>query len=169
MTKRNLKLSPPWEEIHSMLQAFFASDSDIAVDAEISDAYVLGIACYNEKKFNALNEVLRKRYEFGGVTLEIDVYLPTDIKRGDEPSDVSYDNAKNIKAALEGNELFDKIVMRNIMSSKVSFCLFKKEVVQFYNDDLTDLYGYASMLAEDIARIIFNTEDINFCTDVEQE
>lgn len=166
MNKRNMKLSPPWEEIHSMLQTFFESDSEVAVDREISEDCTLGVVCYSAAKFNALDVLLRKQYEFGNVTFRIDVCMPADsaaVASGDD------DPAKLMKTALEGNQLFDKIVIRNIMMSKICYCVFKKEVIQFYNDDLTDLYGYESTLAENIARIIFDVEDINFCTEVDQK
>lgn len=166
MRSKNCKLSSPWEEVHHALEAFFEKDDTVVVDAEISANYTLGISCYSEKKYNALKKVLRQEYKFGNVVLRIFLYLLSD-KRTNTTTFSTKDPAKNIEAALSGNELFDHIESRIIMGSKLSYCLFKKEVVQFYNDDLTDLNGLESTLAENIAEIIFDVDDVYFCTDPE--
>ena len=49
----------------------------------------------------------------------------------------------------------------------MSFAVFAKEVVQYYNDDLTDINGLKSTLYEDIARDVFDIDGINYCTSKE--
>ena len=43
----------------------------------------------------------------------------------------------------------------------------KKEVIQFWNDDLYDYYGNYSRLASDIARELFNPSEIQYCISAE--
>jgi hypothetical protein len=53
------------------------------------------------------------------------------------------------------------------MFGEVEYCIFKREVLQFWNDDIGDFWGYTSLLAEDIARDILHVQ-IGFCTEVDQ-
>ena len=44
-------------------------------------------------------------------------------------------------------------------------CVFAKEVVQYWNDSLSDPYGKVSTLYQDIAKDIFeDTDGVMFCT-----
>lgn len=50
------------------------------------------------------------------------------------------------------------------------YVVFKNCVVQFFNDNLNDIYGNISTLYQDIAREIFadaEWEGVFYCTDVE--
>ena len=47
------------------------------------------------------------------------------------------------------------------------YVLFKKEVVQYDSDDISDFHGVCSTLYQDLAKeIIGEDEGIYFCTDV---
>jgi hypothetical protein len=48
----------------------------------------------------------------------------------------------------------------------MSYIVFKPEIVQFFNDDLTDINGLASMLYNQIAYDIFRPElNVSYCID----
>ena len=50
----------------------------------------------------------------------------------------------------------------------MTYVVFKKEVVQYFNDSLGDIHGVCSTLMQDIAKDIFeDTEGVYFCTDTE--
>lgn len=44
------------------------------------------------------------------------------------------------------------------MLGKTDYCVFKKEVIQFWNDDISDYLGNYTTLAKDIAREILNAD-----------
>ena len=51
------------------------------------------------------------------------------------------------------------------MTNPITYVIFKKEVVQYYNDSLSDAHGMCSTLYQDIAkRILDADEGIFFCT-----
>ena len=167
MYKRNLKLSPPWETIHNKLIAFFDGDNTIIVDKNITDDYTLGISCYSKDKYDALSRLLRKEYNFGNVTLKINLYLLADKdSRSSNKNDKVYYAIEDLETILTGNEIFNRVENIKLMGGTISYCIFNKQVIQFYNDDLTDINGLESTLAEHIAMEIFKTEDtdVYYCT-----
>ena len=51
----------------------------------------------------------------------------------------------------------------------ITYVVFVNEVVQYFNDDLGDVYGQCSTLYQEIAKDVFGeTEGVFFCTDVEE-
>lgn len=57
-----------------------------------------------------------------------------------------------------------------IFSNPITYIVFKNKVVQFWNDDLSDIYGNRSTLYQDIAKEIFGeSSGIFFCTDKEEK
>ena len=75
-----------------------------------------------------------------------------------------------------GYELFNTLFKDNPIAKDIKvvrdqaevdhvFVRFEPQVIQFYDDDLTDYNGNWNGIAEDIAREIFaNDWDVNFCT-----
>lgn len=71
------------------------------------------------------------------------------------------------KVLFDGNPIVDNIETRTDQTgTDWNYVMFKPEVVQFFDDDLTDFNGLWSGLAEDIARDVFaeNGRGICFCT-----
>ena len=59
-------------------------------------------------------------------------------------------------------------VVDGIMTNKMTFVIFKKEVVQYFTDDIGDYHGICSTLYQDLAKEIFGSIDgVFFCTDNE--
>ena len=57
------------------------------------------------------------------------------------------------------------VTIEGIMTNPITYVIFKKEVVQYYNDSLADAHGMCSTLYQDIAsRILDAGEGIFFCT-----
>jgi hypothetical protein len=52
------------------------------------------------------------------------------------------------------------------LTNPITYVIFKKEVVQYYDDNLGDAHGNRTTLYEQIANQIFeDREGIYFCTD----
>ena len=160
-----LELQAPWYNYQKKLNALFESDPDIKVCSLVQDTteeadYVLNIEVRNHEKFQALDRVLPKMKTFGNISVRNIVY-DMENQSGEEYGMSLY------QRLFEGNDLVAdfKAVMDNL-GGKHIYLRFKPEVVQFFDDDLTDYSGNWSGLAQDIAREVFegNTYGVNFCT-----
>ena len=71
--------------------------------------------------------------------------------------------------ALSGNDEFSEAhKIEGALGFDAVYVVFKKNVIQYYTDNLGDLHGIKSTLAENIARDIFvQHPGVFFCTDVE--
>lgn len=155
----NLKLSPPWAEFYHKIEALFGKDPDIKV---VYDEDELEVKLFVEKpeKAEALTKILPTEKFFGGVCLKITV-VPADTNKEETLSSI-------YKTAFEGNPVLDSIVDVDMFATTLSYVIFKKEVVQYYNDNLADAHGVTSTLYENIARDVFgNTNGIYYCTDTD--
>lgn len=153
-----LNLSSPWVIYYRQINAMFDKDPEINVVFDENNTEI-NIFVENVDKADALEQLLPVKKEFGNVVLRINV-IPAN-KVGESKADL-------FRRAFEGNEALSFIntvdiggVFRN------TYIVFKKEVVQYFTDDLSDVYGVHSGLYQDIAKEIFGTQQgIYFCTDV---
>ena len=154
-----MKLSPPWVTYVNEIKCLFKGDPDVKCQFD-EDEYSLKIFVEDEKKADALMKLLPLQKEFGNVVLKISV-IPAD--------DEAVDYLSLFQAAFKGNpNVSDITSVQTPFGDNVNFVVFKKEVVQFYNDDISDLHGVCSTLNENIAREIFggSFDTVCFCTDV---
>ena len=154
-----MKLSPPWFIYVNKLQALFKSDKDITFNFD-EENYALKIYVADEEKAEALTKLLPMQKEFGNVVVNISIIPPNEV--GGNLVDV-------FRKAFKNNpDVVDIFTAEGIFSNPINYVIFKKEVVQFFNDDLGDAHGVRSTLSEELAREVFGTPDgIYFCTDVD--
>lgn len=163
MKNERVKLSSPWETIHHMLAAIFADDEEIQVGDIDESNYTMTITVYNDEKFKALSRRLRQQYELGNITLTIIL-----LDAVDDAADKS--SAKDLETIFAGNKFFSKVEsVRDFMGFEHNYCLFSREILQYYNDNITDPNGFESKLMQDVAGQIFNINDVNWCTELEQQ
>lgn len=159
-----LFLEAPWETWCKELKAIFKYDKDI----EVSDIYEpengmdtdygVAIMVSNHDKFIALDRLMPRMKVFGNVTLGIDLF---------DEHNIEVNIADIFKEVFAGNPIVDSIQTRTDQTgTDWNYVLFKPDVIQFFDDDLTDYNGLWSGLAEDIARDVFeeNGRGVCFCT-----
>ena len=156
-----LKLSAPWHIYYKELCELFKFDEEVRIIYDTEDQ-VINIYVDNAAKADAMYAVLPTEKDFGGVVVQINV-IPANkttfkgvrSKRGAIYEDLFYKNP-----------IVDDIVtIEGIMTNPITYVIFKKEVVQYYNDSLSDAHGLCSTLYQDIAkRILDADEGIFFCT-----
>lgn len=159
---KEVKLSPPWIEYVDKLDVFFKKDDDIEIDYEDGDEEdekKIKIFVDNQKKAEALEELLPREKFFGNVKVNI-VIIPNN-----EDNKVSA-----LKTLLEGNEAvsFIETITMPFAINSFTYVVFEKEVVQYWNDNLADYNGLTSTLYQDLAKEIFedaNLDGVYFCTD----
>ena len=158
----NYSISSPWYTFQKKVRALFAGDEDYKVGdvRECEDFcadYEFDIEVMKHGKFVALDRVFPKVKAFGNVKLRINLF---DVENGGEG------RLDLLRVIFDGNPSVDKIVeARDAADTMHGYVLFKPEVVQFFNDDLSDYNGNWSGLAQDIAKEIFeDMAGIHFCT-----
>lgn len=156
------KLSPPWYFYHRKVQAIFEKDSEIHIkdlDRIDNGNYSFIILVFNKEKAQAIKAILPAVVEIGGITVNVYIYGPDE----DDIQPLNKSDDEIYETAFSGNPIFEKTITRNYPIGKISYCVFKKKVIQFWNDDLSDYCGNYSCLASEIAKEIFNSSKINFC------
>ena len=150
-----INLSAPWETYVRKITRLFRDDKDVEVIWN-EEEKTLVLHVNNEQKANALMELLPGRVEFGSVSITVNV-----VPSNDAPTMEDF-----FRWAFSGNDAISYIYKASgISSPNWLYVVFKPEVVQFFNDDLSDVYGNETTLMEDIARDIFPDADACFCTD----
>lgn len=163
-----MKLSPPWCTYISELTALFGEDPDITIKYD-NDTIKVKLYVNNEEKAQSLCTLLPFSKCFGNQELQICIIPPN----SDRCYIGSYKKAKELyETAFKGNPVLSFIhEVNGIFSNTIIYVVFKNKVVQFFNDNLNDVYGNVSTLYQEIAKDVFN-KNINgvcYCTDVDQK
>lgn len=155
-----ISLSPPWIIYYKELNAFFENDPDVKVlfDEEKNE---IKLYVSDAEKAKALSELLPMVKKYEEVELKIAIIPANGAAFGFKSSSVD-----SIKAALKNNPIVDKIeTVSGLFGYDLHYVLFKKEVVQYFTDNIGDYNGFCSTLYENIARDIFeDTIGVFFCT-----
>jgi hypothetical protein len=152
-------LSPPWYTVRSLLNGTVGASPCVEV-GQVNvdqDPYTLDVTACSKKLASSLAVILRRDWSFGNVHLHVRVLDSTGqevnprIQPGPDP--VATIKAQ-FEAALADNPLFSKIIENQSSSQdRNSFWVeIKKEVIQFFNDDLTDYYSNKNAVAENAFR-----------------
>lgn len=171
-----LNLVSPWINYYHELEVFFKEDPYVNVffDEENMDIKLLVDSHYTAA---ALTHLLNQEKEFGNVKLTITI-VPSNSavmskydKQAKQRVNIMFeekDYAGLFHDALKSNDIFDCIhEISTPLDFRATYILFKKKVLQYYNDNLGDYHGVKSTLAENIARDIFvELPGVYFCTDV---
>ena len=166
-----LKLAPPWVTAVSELEQLFKYDPQVHVVYD-NDEVEVKIYVDDDTKAVTLAKLLPELMEFGNVTLKI-IIVPAnagvlennkELLEKEIPADVLF------KAAFKDNGCLSFVKkITGIFSNDLVYVVFRNRVVQYFNDDLGDIYGQCSTLYQDIAKHIFGeTQGVCFCTDVEE-
>ena len=147
----------PWIGYYKEIESLFQEDSTVKVKYDDSKN-TIKLYVEDEEKADALAQLLPNRKVFGNITVNIDV-IPA--------NKVETPKIDLFRKAFEGNGAVAYIeTVDNASSNAFHFVVFQPEIVQYYNDDLSDINGLRSTLYQDIAKEIFGErEGIYFCTD----
>ena len=156
-----LKLSAPWITFYHEIEAMFGEDPEIRIVFD-EDNYKIKLYVDNAEKADALTQILPAEKVFGNIIVKVVVIPANKLKE---------DVLSIYEKAFKGNPVLSyvKRVEGTIFAYPASYVVFKNKVVQFFNDDLSDVNGYRSTLYQEIAKDIFeNKNGIYFCTDTER-
>lgn len=159
-----LKLSPPWYVFYEEVKAMFKNDPQVHVIFD-EDECTLKLYVNSDEKAYALSQVLPGEKEFGNVKMTI-IVIPANEKEDKFLTLLDYPSVDPWEAVFVLNSAVDSIrTVEWIGGQSFTYVIFKKEVVQYYTDNMGDLDGMSSTLYETIAKDIFvNTNRTFFCT-----
>jgi hypothetical protein len=151
-----MKLSSPWVEFYREIEALFAEDDEVKVvyDEENNE---VKLYVENARKADALTQLLPAEKTFGNVTLKVTVIPANDAK---------VSKADLIAEAFEGNPALSYVQHVGAVIGEFDYAVFKNKVVQFFDDNLSDINGNKSTLYENIAKDVFGENvGVFFCTE----
>ena len=158
----NTRLTPPWYIYQKQVKALFEHDPQIIVgeiyQQENGKDYAFDIEVRSHEKFLALDRMLIRFRLFGNVALTINLFDEENADGG-APIDIC-------RALFDGNPIVESIEdIVDLAGTHHGFVVFAPKVVQYYADDLRDINGNETTLAQDIAREMFKDLDgVNYCT-----
>ena len=142
-----INLSSPWANYCKEVEALFKEDKEVSIVFD-NQKPEIKLFVGNPKKASALEKLLPKEKNFGNVTLKITI-----VPGNEKP----YRMADVFEDAFKGNPALAFVKeVPVIVGAPVTYVIFAKKVVQYFNDDLHDLYGLKSTLYQDIAKNVFN-------------
>lgn len=155
----NVSLVSPWVDYFHKVKALFHEDPDVDVHFNHKDNALLIYVKGNDKA-EAIQALLGTEKVFAGAVVTISVYPSDDGK----PTKADY-----IRRAFAGNPALVDVVVLDPKLPTIggwTYSVFKAEVVQYRNDDISDLNLRRSCLYQDIAAEVFG-EDPGFyyCTE----
>ena len=149
-----LGLAAPWQTLFSQLHNLFRGDPEIALT---QSEHEIEIKVATQVKADALAQLLPPSYHFGNVTVAVKV-IPGNAK-GESTGSVARD-------AFAGNAaVVDIADISAPGGGRFTYVLFKPEIVQFYNDDLSDLNGLCTTFYAAIAQdTLLEPTGVFYCT-----
>ncbi len=142
--------SAPWITHFKRLDALFGGDPDVTVDyGDGTDGSPLvTIRVKGNDKAEAIDRIVRSDVEFGNVTVRVSVVPSND-------DDISL--SESVRRAFQGNEAFvDVVTMRTPQGFETAYAVFEPEVVQYFDDDTSSLFGIATETYEQIAKEVLD-------------
>lgn len=157
--KNSVDLSAPWVTYYEKLHLLFEKDPEVYMALKQNEDEDKKIEIYvnNCYKAEAISKILPSYVSFGSVIVPI-IVIPGNEEK-EEWIDLFMD-------AFDGNTIIDGIVQDTGLTRDMNYVVFKKEVAQYYNDNIQSVDGFSSTLYEDIAREIFKDAPTGtfFCT-----
>ena len=151
-----INLSAPWVSYYHQIEALFQYDDEVCVIYDETNCEIT-LRVETASKATALDALLPHEVTFGNVTLKITV-----VPANEDDSKVAM-----LARAFEGNPALSYIQEVSMPSSDaIHYVVFANEVVQYWNDDLSDVNGNCSTLYQEIAKDVFgDIPGVFFCTE----
>lgn len=159
-----IKKSAPWVTYYREVDELFKKDEEVFVVLD-EENVELRIYVNNQSKASAIQYLLPTEKEFGNVILKIEV-IPAN---GMKIRNVDETNILDIvcDAFRENDAVYMVTGVRSMFD--LIYVIFRKEVVQYFDDNLGDINGNCSTLYEVIARDVFRDVGVKYCTDCGKE
>ena len=156
---QNVQIISPWIDFYRKVEALFAMDPDVQVKWNNEES-TLYIYVTGTDKAEAIQALLGTERTFGNLYAYISVIPSNDSK----PSMVDY-----LRRAFAGNPaLVDVVTLASDLPTigGWTYAVFKGKVVQYHNDDISDVNLLRSTLYQELAKeVIGEQPGVYFCTE----
>jgi len=155
-----ITLSPPWYTIWNKIKSTFGNDPNVKVGPLVTQStpFKIIIDVNDHDKATAIASILSLKFDLGNNSIQVavrdnkgSVVVPT-VPTSEEQL------VSIIKTALGSNAWFvdAKIVILPILERKILYAVFHKAVIQFFNDDLSDMYNNYNNVAAFVFKDVLN-------------
>lgn len=161
----NMELSAPWHEYHNKLMALFAEDNEVSVSPDLKEiakgVYEITISSANSDKLYAIEKLIGNGRVFGNNFVTIKYLCENQI---------NLDVEEYWERAFGTNPLFVKMVKVKtpIADSPVSYAVFTRDIISFFDDDVSDYCGNYHGIVADVVKDVVNTAYVLPCTESEE-
>ena len=158
---KKTKLSAPWVVFYRKIEALFSEDPDVSVRFDEEDMNVI-VRVKGTEKAAAIAALLPISRTFGDVKARVTV-VPAN-------SDDVHNLLDILRKAFDGNKALEYVTHEKTMFGEMNYAVFANKVVQFFNDDISDLHGVCSTLYQDLAKDLLCTGSaVKWCTALPDE
>lgn len=150
-----INLSAPWYSLQRKIAFTIGQSAEVIVSQLDTKNYQVTVTAVSEDIAKALASTLQLEHELGNITVTI---LVKDMN-GNSWVPNEKENKANylkdyLKVALVNNPLV--FAIQEFKSAPAICCT--PNIVQYYNDDISNPYSFTSMLAADAFRAVFKNE-----------
>ncbi|WP_114746809.1 hypothetical protein [Falsibacillus pallidus] len=172
-----VQLSAPWVTYQNELKYSIGQDPSVIVGPLIPTAgnYIIPVTVIGDAKAIALATLLKNPVEFGNVSINVvvinseqEIVEPVPCPLG------AFAIAGLVQQALSDNPYYEDVVVKrqNMGGNNAVYPVFKPEVIQFYNDDISNLCNnftaVASKVFEDVMKESLCGVSIQYSTSCEE-
>lgn len=159
-----INLVSPWINYYREVEALFKDDSSVRVLYD-DEAKELKLFVDDSEKAIAMADLMPTEVEFGNVTLSISIIPANALYARDIGTTVE----ERFRKVFSGNPILEDIqTVYGVFTNPITYVVFRKEVVQYFDDDLGDINGVESTLWQEIAKDVFTeVSGVYFCTSID--
>ncbi|CAG9614087.1 hypothetical protein BACCIP111899_03314 [Bacillus rhizoplanae] len=161
--EKNVGLSPPWVIYFNELKFSIGENPGVTVGPLIpaGDDYIILVTVTGNEKARAIATILNPTVNFGNINVNVVVSNREGqmIAPFSCPLD-AFEIAHVFQLALEGNPFFEDVVVKPQLPGEqdVVYPVFKPKVIQFFNDDISNLCNtFVAVAANVFKDVILNT------------
>ncbi|MCM2535790.1 hypothetical protein NDK43_30315 [Neobacillus pocheonensis] len=163
MSQSNLpQLSPPEFTFFNELKYSIGKDPLVTVENIIklpNGEYLILVIVKSRQKAMALATILELQKNLGNIIVNVAVIYHGQVIDPIEDTFTPREVVNLFETALDTNRYFQFAVAQLITPGMEGvFPVFSKKIIQFFNDDLSDLYNNFNGVAADVFRDVFRTE-----------
>lgn len=155
---KRTNISAPWITFSKEVEQLFKRDPEVKVLYNDKNKE-LTLLVTDYEKTEALKKILPEKKEFGNVAVHLKVLYKEYVKTTEDI----------FNAAFKGNPAFKYTFAFKTDTNPITYVVFAKEVVQYWNDDMSDPHGITSTLYQNIANNVFEHDGAIYSTDSDSE
>ena len=159
--ERLIKLSPPWHTFFNFVKHSVGNDRCVEVCdmKEISEReFLIQVDVKDRSRAIAMATILAPCKNFGNIDVRVEVSHCGRIVRPNDRCLNVRSLVRMFEEAFCTNNYFENVEAVKMFEADIIFPVFEKSVIQFFNDDISDLYSNFNGVAADVFAEVLNLE-----------